>query len=95
MQPAKVRSLYRDTAAIIHHLNPLHATGQQINVDALRPRIDGIFQQFLEHRGWTLDDLTGRNLVDQVRWQLLYGQSSIRLAQRRAQPRASGRRSGH
>ena len=41
----------------------------QIDIDARRPGIKGVFHQFLKGRRRPFDHLTGGNLVDQVLWQ--------------------------
>ena len=51
---------------IVTHLEQLHAALLHIHIHGLRPRIEGVFQQFLEDRGGSLDHLTGSNLVGQA-----------------------------
>ena len=36
-----------------------------------RAGVDGVLDQFLDDRGRPLDDLAGRDLIGEIRWQLL------------------------
>ena len=52
-----------------HHPGLFRAVGDRVlqqHVDGRRPRVDGVLDQFLDHGGRTLDDFTGRDLIDQI-----------------------------
>ena len=44
----------------------------------LTQRVEGVLDELLDHRGGTLDDLAGGDLVDQVTWELLDGHTKQR-----------------
>jgi hypothetical protein len=68
--------LAADTAAVIAHPDALLAALLDIHLDAAGAGIEAVFQQFLDHRGRPLDDLTGSDLVDQLGRQYLDGHGS-------------------
>jgi len=56
--------LARHAIAVVRETNERLAAIRGHNLNAPRPGIDRIVQQFTHHAGWPLDDLTGSNLVD-------------------------------
>jgi hypothetical protein len=54
-----------DTGPIVRNLQQLGATLDQAHLDLAGPRIQAVFQQFLEGRGGALHHLAGGDLVDE------------------------------
>ena len=53
-------------AAVVDDLDELLAAGLDVDPDARGAGIQRVLQQLLDHRGGTLDDLTGGDLVGNV-----------------------------
>ena len=62
-----------NAAAVIGHTDALDAALDQLNLYFGRPRVEAVFQQFLERCGRPLHHFTGGNLVDQQLGQDLDG----------------------
>ena len=54
-----------DAAAIVGNTDQLDATFFELDLDRLAASIEGVFEQFLEHRRGALDDFASGNLADQ------------------------------
>ncbi len=52
-----------DATAVVRHADQFPATLLQPHVDPIRAGVDGVFEQFFHHAGWTLNDFPGRNLI--------------------------------
>src|SRR5205085_7669768 len=59
-----------DAAAVVDDADQLGAALVQVDVNALRAGVDGVFEQFLDDAGGPFDDLAGGDLGDDVRRQL-------------------------
>lgn len=66
-----------DTLAVIANSNQFLSARDDVDLDSLGSRIETVFNEFLDHGSRALDDLTGRDLVNQVIWELLDGHSRI------------------
>jgi len=55
----------RDAAAVVGHPDAPHTPLFELYFDRAGAGIDGVLEQFLEHRGGPFDDLAGGDLVDQ------------------------------
>jgi hypothetical protein len=62
-----------DSAAIVANPAQPHAALFDLDLDAARAGVDAVLDQLLEHGRRTLDDLAGRDLVDE-----LFGQDADR-----------------
>src|SRR5690606_13194956 len=60
-----------DTTAIVAHFEQFDAALFNLDIDALRARIQAVLQQFLDHRCRAFDNLTSGNLVGQPRTEQL------------------------
>ncbi len=60
-----------DAAAVVGDADQLGAALLQVDVDALRAGINGVFEEFFDDAGGPFDDLAGGDLGDDTRWQLL------------------------
>ena len=60
----------RDAAAVVADADQVDAAAFQGHVDVAGAGIEGVFQQLLDDRGRSLDDLAGGDLVGQLRRQL-------------------------
>jgi hypothetical protein len=56
-----------DAATVITDFQPAETTLLNIYPDMRGSGIETVFDQFLNHRGWTFDHLTGGNLVYELR----------------------------
>jgi len=54
-----------DSDAIVAHADQSAAAALEFHVDAMRPRVQGIFNQLLDHGRRPLDDLAGGDLIDE------------------------------
>ena len=54
-----------DPGAVVAHANQPASAPLELHFDALRAGVEGILDQLLDHGGRPLDDLTGRDLVDE------------------------------
>jgi hypothetical protein len=59
-----------DAAPVVRHADQFGAAGVQVDVDARRPGVDGVFEQLLDDGRRPFDHLAGRDLGDHVRGQL-------------------------
>ena len=50
-------------AAVVHHANQRGAAVLQVDLDAARPRVNGVLHQFLDHGGRPLDNFARGDLV--------------------------------
>src|ERR1700691_112794 len=55
-----------DPDAIVAHPDERAAAPLEFDLDAQRPRIERVLHQLLDHGGGTLDDFTGRDLIDEL-----------------------------
>jgi hypothetical protein len=55
----------RDAAAVVAHADQPDAAFLEFDIDAQRTGVERVLDQFLDHRGGSLDDFAGRDLVDQ------------------------------
>ena len=62
-----------DAAAVVAHANQLRTARGDVDLDVVGARIEAVLDEFLDDRGWPLDDLARSDLVDQVTWELLDG----------------------
>ena len=62
---ASGRSSLRKARAVVVHLHALRAALLERHLDLRGARIEGVFEQFLEHRGGPFHHLAGRDLADQ------------------------------
>ena len=53
---------------VVFDVNSLLAADLDGNGDAPRAGVDRVLDQLLDHRGRTLDDLTGGNLIREIAW---------------------------
>ena len=63
----KRQVILSNPAAIVTHPQQLDPSLLDIDVDTLGTGIQTVLQQFLDDRGWTLHNLTRRDLVSQSR----------------------------
>ncbi len=63
-QNRETRIFLRHALAVIRHAQKARAARHDFDFDFLRARVDGVFDEFLDDRGWPLDDFASRNLVD-------------------------------
>ena len=73
-------------AAVIGHPDERPPTGTDLDDNACGSGIERILNQFLDHTGRALDDLTGRNLVGNLLWKQVNPIHPQRLS-----PETSGR----
>ncbi len=66
--------LRRDTGAVVAHPDQSAAAALQFHLDAQRARVERILHQLLDHGGRPLDDLAGRDLIDELLGKNLDGQ---------------------
>ena len=66
--------LRRDADAVVAHADQAAAAAFQLDLDAPRARVQGVLDQFLDHRGRPFDDLAGGDLIDECVGQDLDGQ---------------------
>jgi hypothetical protein len=59
----QARFLGGHAAAVIDHADQAAPAGLDFDLDAPSAGVDGVLRQFLDHRGWPLDDLAGRDLI--------------------------------
>ena len=57
------RVVAHHSAAVVGHVNELAPTGLDINPDARRPSVQGVFNQLLHHGGRTFHHLAGGDFV--------------------------------
>jgi hypothetical protein len=67
--------LGRDAAAVVDDADQLAAAVFNLDDDVGGPGIEGVFDQFLDHRSGALDHLAGGDAVDQERGKLADGLS--------------------
>jgi hypothetical protein len=58
-----------NATAVVSHEDALDAPRLQAQLDARGAGVDGVLDQFLDHRGRALDHLARGNLADQLVWQ--------------------------
>ena len=63
-QHAQPQFLGGHAGAIVGDLDPVDPAPRQHDRDAMRPRVDGVFHEFLDRRGRTLDHLAGGDAID-------------------------------
>lgn len=69
----RVRQVFLgDTPPVVRYLDEFFAALFDEHVDAVGVGVDGVFHEFLDHAGRAFYDLSGRDLVDQVRGQFSY-----------------------
>ena len=54
-----------DADSVVAHADAAHAALLEEQFDSPRARVEGVVEQFLDHRRGSLDDLAGRDLIDQ------------------------------
>ena len=57
---------FGNPAAIVAHARQPHAAGFDFHLDALRAGVEAVFHQLLDDGRRPLDDLAGRDLVDEM-----------------------------
>jgi hypothetical protein len=60
----QLRVLGAHALAVILHDDLVDSTTGDVNTDSARAGVDGVLHQFLDHRGRSLDDLAGADLLD-------------------------------
>ncbi len=70
---------WRNTAAVVDDRDSLHAAGFQSYRQLSSTGIEGVFQQLLDNRRWSFDDLAGSDLGDQLVGKLVDGTRRARL----------------
>ena len=53
-------------AAVVGHLDQLASAGLHVDADARRPGVQGVFNQFLDHRRRTFHHLAGGDFVGDI-----------------------------
>jgi hypothetical protein len=69
----KFELIVHDTIAVIANAHELLAARDNVDLHGLGAGVKAVFDQLLHDRGRALDDLAGRDLVDQVIGELLDG----------------------
>jgi hypothetical protein len=62
-----------DTVTVVTNAHQLLAARDNVDLHGLGARVEAVFDQLLDDRSGALDDLAGRDLVDQVIGELLDG----------------------
>ena len=63
--------LLAHSPTVVGDFDEFGAAGPQFYEDALRSRIQGVFDQLFHHRGRALDYLSGGDLIHQILWKYL------------------------
>lgn len=68
-EDGRIELVARHAGAVVADADELAAVTLHLHGDGPGSRIDGVLDEFFDHRGRPLDDLAGGDLVHEVRWQ--------------------------
>ena len=57
------RVITHHAGAVICQADEFSAASLDVDADSGRARVESIFEQLFDHRGWTVDNFSGRDLV--------------------------------